>query len=50
MLRFAGIAVVMGNSVPELKSFGWHETLSNDEAGVAAAISRFALAESAECA
>jgi Cof subfamily protein (haloacid dehalogenase superfamily) len=50
MLRFAGIAVVMGNSVAELKSFGWHETLSNDEAGVAAAISRFALAEAAGCA
>ncbi|MBZ5700562.1 MAG: HAD-IIB family hydrolase [Acidobacteriia bacterium] len=50
MLRFAGIAVVMGNSVPELKSFGWHQTLSNDEAGVAAAISRFALGEAAGCA
>ncbi|HYA97159.1 MAG TPA: Cof-type HAD-IIB family hydrolase [Methylomirabilota bacterium] len=45
MLRFAGIPVVMGNGVAELKGFGWHETLSNDEGGVAVAISRFALAE-----
>ena len=50
MLRFAGIPVVMGNSVPELKSFGWHETLSNDAGGVAAAITRFALTEAPECA
>src|SRR5262249_45105112 len=33
MLRFAGVPVVMGNSVPELKTFGWHETLSNDDSG-----------------
>ena len=26
MLSFAGIPVVMGNGVPELKNFGWHET------------------------
>lgn len=50
MLSFAGQPVVMGNSVPELKSFGWHETLSNDDAGVAAAITRFALREAAGCA
>jgi Cof subfamily protein (haloacid dehalogenase superfamily) len=50
MLRFAGIPVVMGNSVPELKIFGWHETLSNDEGGVAAAISRFAFLETGGCA
>jgi Cof subfamily protein (haloacid dehalogenase superfamily) len=50
MLHFAGIPVVMGNSVPELKAFGWHETLSNDESGVAAAISRFVLQEAAGCA
>jgi len=49
MLQFAGIPVVMRNGVPELKSFGWHETLSNDESGVAAAIERFALSE-ATCA
>jgi len=49
MLEFAGIAVVMQNSVPELKTYGWHETHSNDESGVAAAIERFALGE-ASCA
>jgi Cof subfamily protein (haloacid dehalogenase superfamily) len=47
MLHFAGIPVVMGNGVAELKTFGWHETLSNDESGVAAAIERFALSEAA---
>jgi Cof subfamily protein (haloacid dehalogenase superfamily) len=50
MLEFAGIAVVMQNSVPELKAFGWHETHSNDESGVASAIERFALGEAASCA
>ena len=35
MLSFAGIPVVMGNGVPELKARGWHVTLSNDEDGVA---------------
>ena len=50
MLRFAGIPVVMGNCVPELKTFGWHETHSNDESGVAAAIERFALREAESCA
>jgi len=50
MLSFAGIPVVMGNGVPELKAFGWHETASNDENGVAAAIERFALQEAAPCA
>jgi Cof subfamily protein (haloacid dehalogenase superfamily) len=49
MLEFAGIAVVMQNCVPELKMYGWHETHSNDESGVAAAIERFALGE-ASCA
>jgi Cof subfamily protein (haloacid dehalogenase superfamily) len=49
MLSFAGIPVVMGNGVPELKAFGWHETASNDESGVAAAIERFALREAAPC-
>jgi len=43
MLSFAGIPVVMGNSVPELKERGWHVTASNDDDGVAAAIRRFAL-------
>jgi hydroxymethylpyrimidine pyrophosphatase-like HAD family hydrolase len=50
MLHFAGIPVVMGNSVPELKTFGWHETHSNDESGVAAAIERFALRGAQSCA
>jgi Cof subfamily protein (haloacid dehalogenase superfamily) len=49
MLQAAGIPVVMANGVPELKIHGWHETLSNDESGVAAAIERFALSE-ARCA
>lgn len=48
MLSFAGIPVVMGNCVPELKERGWHITGSNDEDGVAAAIERFALAETVE--
>jgi Cof subfamily protein (haloacid dehalogenase superfamily) len=43
MLEFAGVPVVMGNCVAELKRNGWRETLSNDEAGVAAAICAYAL-------
>ena len=50
MLHFAGIPVVMGNSVPELKAFGWQETTTNDENGVAHAIEQFALREAAPCA
>lgn len=50
MLAFAGIPVVMGNGVPELKIYGWHQTGSNDEGGVAAAIEQFALQGVAECA
>jgi Cof subfamily protein (haloacid dehalogenase superfamily) len=50
MLVFAGIPVVMGNSVRELKTFGWHETASNDENGVAHAIEQFALGEATPCA
>jgi Cof subfamily protein (haloacid dehalogenase superfamily) len=45
MLEYAGLPVVMGNSVPELKLLGWHETLTNDQGGVAAAISAFALGD-----
>jgi len=45
MLEFAGLPVVMGNSVPELKVMGWRETLSNDQGGVAAAIQTYALAD-----
>jgi Cof subfamily protein (haloacid dehalogenase superfamily) len=43
MLEFAGVPVVMGNSVAELKTQGWRETLSNDEGGVAAAIAAYAM-------
>lgn len=43
MLHYAGLPVVMGNSVPELKSMGWRETLTNVEGGVAAAIEAYAL-------
>jgi hypothetical protein len=43
MLEFAGLPVLMGNSVPELKSLGWTVTLSNDENGVAEAIRTYAL-------
>lgn len=49
MLHFAGVPVVMGNCVPELRTFGWHETHSNDESGVATAIERFALREAGPC-
>lgn len=50
MLSFAGIPVVMGNCVPELRCRGWHVTSSNDQDGVAEAIKRFALREQIECA
>lgn len=50
MLSFAGVPVVMGNGVPELKNFGWHETGTNDQNGVALAIEQFALREAAPCA
>ena len=43
MLRFAGLPVVMGNAVPALHQLGWASSGSNDEAGVAQAIERFAL-------
>jgi Cof subfamily protein (haloacid dehalogenase superfamily) len=49
MLLFAGVPVVMGNSVAALKEQGWHVTLTNDEDGVAAAIERFALSKEEEC-
>lgn len=38
MLHFAGVPVVMGNASDEMKSHGYQVTLSNDEAGVAAAV------------
>jgi 5-amino-6-(5-phospho-D-ribitylamino)uracil phosphatase len=43
MLEFAGLPIVMGNSVDILKSQGWKVTLSNDENGLAQAIRRYAL-------
>jgi Cof subfamily protein (haloacid dehalogenase superfamily) len=45
MLQFAGLPVVMANSVPELKTLGWRETLSNDQGGVAAAIELYAFGD-----
>jgi hydroxymethylpyrimidine pyrophosphatase-like HAD family hydrolase len=44
MLAFAGTGVAMGNGVPELLDGTFHVTASNDEAGLAQAIERFALA------
>ena len=44
MLEYAGVPVVMGNAVPELKQLGWPVTSDNDSGGVAAAIDRYALA------
>jgi Cof subfamily protein (haloacid dehalogenase superfamily) len=38
MLQYAGLPVVMGNSVAALKEPGWETTLSNDDCGVAHAI------------
>src|SRR5260370_36658480 len=43
MLSFAGIPVVMGNSVPALKTYGWHETGTNDESGVGSVVGPFAV-------
>jgi Cof subfamily protein (haloacid dehalogenase superfamily) len=43
MLEYAGLPVVMANSVPELKTLGWSVTLSNEQAGVAAAIEKHVL-------
>jgi 5-amino-6-(5-phospho-D-ribitylamino)uracil phosphatase len=43
MLEFAGLPIVMANSVAELKSLGWPVTLSNDDGGVAAAIRQHVL-------
>ncbi|MGE0039621.1 MAG: HAD hydrolase family protein [Vicinamibacterales bacterium] len=41
MLAWAGTGVVMGNAEPELLDAGFHQTLTNDEAGLARAIDRF---------
>ena len=40
----AGVPVVMGNAVDDLKRLGWPVTLDNNAGGVAAAIEQFALA------
>lgn len=42
MLERAGIPVIMGNAAAELKQFGWIETASNDENGIAQALERVA--------
>src|SRR5258708_4482731 len=42
MLEYAGLPIVMANSVPELKSLGWRETLTNYKVVVAAAIEAYA--------
>ena len=41
MLEWAGQGVVMGNAEPELKRPAFHETGTNDNAGLAQAINRF---------
>jgi Cof subfamily protein (haloacid dehalogenase superfamily) len=41
MLTYAGTGVIMGNASDDLKQGGWEVTLSNAEAGVAAAVERF---------
>jgi hydroxymethylpyrimidine pyrophosphatase-like HAD family hydrolase len=41
MLEFAGVPVVMGNSVEPLKWRGWHVTGHQNDAGVAQAIGRW---------
>ncbi|HVI07585.1 MAG TPA: Cof-type HAD-IIB family hydrolase [Candidatus Binatia bacterium] len=42
MLEFAGRPFIMGNACEELRSRGWHLTLSNDHCGVAAALAEAA--------
>ena len=43
MLAAAGLPVVMGNAVAELKAFGYPVTATNNDSGVAAAIRKYAL-------
>ena len=45
MLEFAGVPVIMGNSVPGLRDRGWAMTGDNESAGLAEAIRKFALSE-----
>jgi hydroxymethylpyrimidine pyrophosphatase-like HAD family hydrolase len=46
MLEFAGLPVVMANSVAGLTERGWTITGDNESAGLAAAIRKFALSAS----
>jgi Cof subfamily protein (haloacid dehalogenase superfamily) len=43
MLQYAGLPVVMGNSVAALMEMGWETTLSNEDCGVAHAIRKHVL-------
>jgi Cof subfamily protein (haloacid dehalogenase superfamily) len=43
MLAWAGVGVVMGNAAPDLLDAGFEQTTTNDDAGLARAIRRFAL-------
>jgi Cof subfamily protein (haloacid dehalogenase superfamily) len=43
MLEWAGVGVVMGNATDDLRNAGFEVTGTNDEAGLAQAIRRFAL-------
>ena len=43
MLRWAGLGIAMGNSLPEVRQAVRYVTATNDEDGVAIAIERFAL-------
>jgi Cof subfamily protein (haloacid dehalogenase superfamily) len=43
MLTWAGVGVVMGNAAPDLLNAGFERTTTNDDAGLARAIRRFAL-------
>ena len=41
MLEFAGVPVIMGNAVEPLRTRGWHVTGTNDDGGLAEAITYF---------
>jgi len=43
MLEWAGAGILMGNAAPEMHAFGFEVTGTNDDAGLAQAIRRFAL-------
>jgi Cof subfamily protein (haloacid dehalogenase superfamily) len=43
MLAWAGTGILMGNAAPEMRTFGFELTGTNDDAGLAQAIRRFAL-------